>query len=82
MRLLKREGLALIRLYIKNMNDIELIQVRLWEWRDTVQDIWEDPAIQVLATSALSYSGYFVFGVFGGSRYYLILLSSIWSIWY
>lgn len=21
-------------------------QVRLWEWRDTVQDIWEDPAIQ------------------------------------
>merc|ERR1712037_351143 len=21
-------------------------QVRLWQWRDTVQDIWEDPAIQ------------------------------------
>jgi len=21
-------------------------QVRLWEWRDTIQDIWEDPAIQ------------------------------------
>ena len=24
------------------------MQVRLWEWRDTIQDIWEDPAIQVI----------------------------------
>ena len=29
---------------------IWLLQVRLWQWRDTVQDIWEDPAIQVLCS--------------------------------
>ena len=24
-----------------------ILQARLWEWRDTVEAIWEDPAIKV-----------------------------------
>ena len=40
-------GKRVIGSFVTLFEEAIILQARLWEWRDTVEAIWEDPAIKV-----------------------------------
>ena len=40
-------GKRVIGSFVTLFEETIILQARLWEWRDTVEAIWEDPAIKV-----------------------------------